>query len=370
MRDASTWSRLVSSLLLRLCLSLSMVVVAGCGSSVTQDSSAELREVRRFTLEETDSLFLGHFRTITVTRSPYRIYVPDRIGDQIGVFDSLGQIVRFFGSSGEGPGELDRPTKVVVYGSTVYVSENSRFSVLDTSGSFRRIMHLPEGIYKNDYWSLNYYKDQLVIPAVDVSQRRGGSLRMTPEQNSIAIMDTSFREVTMVGQFPKFYREGEYVNRWMSVDISSEGVAATSYSLLNIVDLYALERPGHPPIGTIQMEHPAWKPTTVEMPANMPIPELNRLLTETSRALSVFIVRDKFVVLYFINAAPDYQDRVGDDRASEHFATLTSMGGEQLATLTLPGPIMGHDDDGMLYIRLSSIPDEREFGVYELVVNE
>ena len=44
------------------------------------------------------------------------------------------------------------------------------------------------------------------------------------------------------------------------------------------------------------------------------------------------------------------------------------MEGEQLATLTLPGPIMARDDAGLLYIRLSSVPDEREIGVYELVI--
>lgn len=75
-----------------------------------------------------------------------------------------------------------------------------------------------------------------------------------------------------------------------------------------------------------------------------------------------------FRVVSFKNYGPDYYDRFGDDRASDHFATVVSMEGEQLATLTLPGPIMARDDAGLLYIRLSSVPDEREIGVYELVI--
>ena len=67
-----------------------------------------------------------------------------------------------------------------------------------------------------------------------------------------------------------------------------------------------------------------------------------------------------------MNASPDYQ--VGDDLTSEYFAVVATIGGEHLAALTLPGPILARDDRDLLYIRLSSVPDQREIGVYELVV--
>ena len=92
-------------------IATAMLVLAGCGLSSSREPATDLALVHSFVLEETDSLFLGHFWTITVTTSPYRVYVPDAIADQIRVFDSLGGIVRFFGSRGEGPGELDGPKK-------------------------------------------------------------------------------------------------------------------------------------------------------------------------------------------------------------------------------------------------------------------
>ncbi len=347
-----------------------LLAVAGCGSPQSSGPSVELRKLRSFLLEETDSLFLGHFRSTTVTASPFRVYVPDRLADQIGVYDGSGQIVRFFGSPGEAPGELDRPDKVVVHGNRVFVEEASRFSVFDTTGRFLRVMHFPEGIYRNDHYGLAYYNDWLVIPAVDVSQQRGSVLRKTPEQNSVAIMDTLLQEVTMMGRFPLFYQEGEYADLWMKLDISLAGLMVVGYSLLHEVDLYDLASAERPLVRTIRLEHPAWKPTTEEIPVSTPIPELMRLATETSTTRSVFIVRGERIVLYFANYGPDYYDRIGDDRASDHFATVASMEGEQLGTLSLPGPIMARDDAGLLYIRLSSVPDEREIGVYELVVTQ
>ncbi len=345
---------------------IAMMVLIGCGSSESREPDADLALVHSFVLEESDSLFLGHFWTITVTTSPHRVYVPDAIADQVGVYDSLGSIVRFFGSSGEGPGELEGPDKVLVQGSTVYVIEDDRYSVFDTSGTFRRVMHFPEGVYRDDQWSMGYYNDRLVIPATDISKRSGHSFRRTLDEPTIAFVDTLFDEVNFMGQYPAFYREGEYVDDLRSVDVRPNGLMAVSYQLLSIVDLYDLAQAELLPARTIQMDHPNWKQVAVEMPPSMPIPEIDKLFHSTSTTIAAYIVKDEFVVLYFMNASPDYQ--VGDDRTSDHFAAVATIDGEQVAALTLPGPILARDERDLLYIRLSSVPDEREIGVYDLVV--
>lgn len=344
-----------------------LLLLAGCGPSRSPGPTADLALVRSFVLEETDSLFLGNFWSITVTMSPYRVYVPDNVSDQVGVFDSLGRSVRFFGSSGKGPGELDGPDKVLVQGSTVYVAQDDRFSVFDTSGAFRRIMRLPEGVYRADRWSMSYYRERLVIPATDISHRSGPSFHRTLQEPTIALADTLFEDIRYMGQFPEFFREGEYIYDWRSIDIHSDGLMAVSYYLLNIVDLYDLEEARRSPVRTIPMNHPNWKQVTVEIPPSKPLPEITKLFHSTSRTYAVYIIRGQFVVMYFSNASPNYQ--AGADRTKEHFAVVATIDGEHLAALTLPGPILTQDDRDRLYIRLSSVPDQREFGVYELVVS-
>ena len=343
-----------------------LLVLGGCGQFTAPLPTADIALVRSFVLEETDSLFLGRFWSLAVTTAPYRVYVPDTMGDQVGVFDSLGRIVRYFGSPGQGPGELDYPDNVLVRGSAVYVAEDGRFSVFDTSGTFRRIMHLPEGVYRDDRWSMGFYKERLVIPADDSNQRSGLPFKRTLEEPTVAIVDTLFESVRFMGQYPAYYREGEYVYAEKSIDIGSRGLMAVSYVLLNQVDLYDLEHPGRLPLRTIQMDHPNWKPTTVEIPPSMPIPQVNELHVNTSDTQAVYIVKDRFLVLHFWNASPDYEP--GDDRTVEHFAVVATIDGEHLAALALPGPIMAKNDRDQLYIRLSSIPDQMEIGVYELVV--
>ena len=337
--------------------SLTLWLIAGCGRATPTEKIA-LESVRTVSLQETDSLFLGDFYSITITSAPFRVYIPDQVAHQIGVFDSLGRIVRFIGRKGEGPGELRRPTKVFVHGDRVYVKESHKFTLFDTTGHYIRSMHLPEGIYTAGRWSLNRFEDQFVIAADDVSQHEGDPVRVGPRENTVALLDSSFQHVTMIGQFPALYQQRSYTEQWRHLDIAPNGLMAVCYALLPNVDLYDLSHPDKPLIRTITLEHPNYRHIDREMPMQLPIPEITKIMSNTSQTLTVWIVRDAFVIVEFANR--------GSDGVAHYYAIVSSIVGEQLATLTLPGPIMARDSKGQLYIRLSNVPDYRRIGVFDL----
>ena len=66
------------------------------------------------------------------------LYVVDYNNHCVKKFTSTGKYISKFGSKGYNPGELYRPTSIIIYNNVVYVSElhNNRVSVFDTNGRF------------------------------------------------------------------------------------------------------------------------------------------------------------------------------------------------------------------------------------------
>lgn len=342
-----------------------LILLFGCGSPPSTDTEAPiLEQVRTIRLEENDSLFLGDFNSLTVTAT--RIYVPDHNTHRIAVYDLDGQIIRFFGSEGVGPGELRRPMKVVAAGDRVYVKESDRFSVFDTSGTFLRTFVLPEGVYTEDRWSLTYFRDHFHVAAFDVNQVSGSPDQAGPEQNTVAVLDSSFQLTDMMGRFPPFYLQGRYNSRWRHLDISNAGLMAVCYSLLPVVDVYDLEKPSRPHVRALQLQHPEFHLVDRELPVGTPVEELKESAVTTSRTSSVWWVRDSVLLASFSNKSPGFYDNIGDEAFVTYYAMIAAASGEQLGTLTLPGPILARDEGGRLYVRLSNVPDERRIGVYEV----
>lgn len=354
-----------------------MILVTVTFLSISFSACAYESDVQELTLvqsssihiEEDDSLFIGDFSSIDVWADPFRMYIPDENVHRIAVVNSTGNILRVFGSEGQGPGELYRPMAVVSVGDRVYVKESNRFSVFDTTGIFLETLRLPEGIYPEDRWSLSYFEDRLYIGAAAAAQVTTGSARATAEQNTVVAIDTSFSDAAMFGSYPDLYTQGEYNDKWRNLDISSAGLLLAVYPLTPIIQVYDVQQSGRPLLRTVEIEHPAYRPVREELPIQTSIQEMQRIAVETSTVLSVWALHDSLAMLVFANRSDDYYDRIGDDTAVQFFGVVVSTSGEQMGGVDLPGPVLGRDDLGRLYIRLSNIPDEREIGVFEVRVD-
>ncbi len=76
---------------------------------------------------------------IWVDKQNRRLYVADRIRDEILSFDLEGKPLHMFGSWGAGPGQLRCPLDITLHGDTLVVLDagNSRFELFDLQGNFR-----------------------------------------------------------------------------------------------------------------------------------------------------------------------------------------------------------------------------------------
>jgi len=84
--------------------------------------------------------FRGWFKGaygLAVTGNARRVFVTDWGNNRVQVFDRDGDFLTAFGTSGEGPGEMDQPTDVAVgENGTVYVMDfkNNRVQVWEQTG--------------------------------------------------------------------------------------------------------------------------------------------------------------------------------------------------------------------------------------------
>lgn len=97
------------------------------------DSTTAVVVARIGELEGPEEYLFGEIGSV-VTDSAGRIYVADRVGSFIRVYDPSGQYLAQIGRSGQGPGEYDSPFDMTVdpFG-RLYVRDYNRITVLDAS---------------------------------------------------------------------------------------------------------------------------------------------------------------------------------------------------------------------------------------------
>jgi hypothetical protein len=94
------------------------------------------RLLRRIADPEPESRHLS--RPVSVRAFATELFVADLADDRIAVLDSSGQLTRWIGRRGGGPGELYGVSRLAVFRGAVLVGEalNGRVSTFDTSGAF------------------------------------------------------------------------------------------------------------------------------------------------------------------------------------------------------------------------------------------
>ena len=112
------------------------LLLTGCSEQPELQDEPPLQLERSFTLQETDALFIGDFRAVTVATDPFRMYIPDHVTGRVIVADSTGALIKRIGSFGQGPGEMTQPMHVEVLNDRLYVVDLAIFCI-------RHVEHLP-----------------------------------------------------------------------------------------------------------------------------------------------------------------------------------------------------------------------------------
>lgn len=105
----------------------------------TPPGARQLETIRVYTPEGDDpkSVFIGAVQDFAEDGRG-RVFIPDRQGDEILVFDQKGEFQFRFGRTGQGPGEFNRPTGIFAWGDKILTHEVMalRFQIFDAKGRF------------------------------------------------------------------------------------------------------------------------------------------------------------------------------------------------------------------------------------------
>jgi hypothetical protein len=144
----------------RIGISAIAVVAMGCASDSVETNAAGdtiLREVscRTCSIVVDSIAFLGHpddtvslrLGNVPAADSRGNFYVPDARGAAVLVFGPDGRLTTTFGRGGQGPGELDRASRVLVgKGDTLYVQAVSWIYVFSPQHEHLRQFHNPRPV--------------------------------------------------------------------------------------------------------------------------------------------------------------------------------------------------------------------------------
>ena len=347
------------------------LILSGCSTAepevVAFEASDAFERVATIELQEDDERFIGTIRSLTAETDPLRLYVADRTMHRIAVLDSSGSIVQLIGQEGEGPGEMQAPVRVAVWGDSLVV-ENTRseLTVFTKEGEFVRRGRLPPDSWQGGQWSLTTYDENLYM-AVSIADPVEHGVRATPDLPVAARLHYDFSLAETFGRYPDLYHEEEYTRRWTTLDFSPDGFSAMGFALLPHIYIYDGRKSEKPFLEKVVLDHPEFLHPPEPMPMGMPVSRIIELAPHFSNVQHTFILSDHTVVQTFGHGTEEFY--ADDTRPKEEYHVYASMGkvgSDETLFLSLPGQILARDDNDRLYVELNHRPDERKIGVYEV----
>lgn len=111
------------------------------------DSWSLIEKFRIGAIEDQSEEYLFRTAILGPIYGPHgQIWVQDFIGDEVTVYDGVGNFLHRFGGSGQGPADLRRPTAIGWDGrNRIWVGEpfNGRYSLFDSTGAFVETVRRP-----------------------------------------------------------------------------------------------------------------------------------------------------------------------------------------------------------------------------------
>jgi len=354
--------------------SLLICILSACDESPsdrkTHGVTTALQRIDSLKIRETNDRFIGTLTDLDVRLDPFRLYIADRKMHRVAVVGRDGALRQFIGRPGKGPGELQNPVHVLATEDRIVVNQARRrgYSVFDTSGAHMDAHRLPEVYWYGGFY--DFYADGnggYVLPLSKGSESTG--LQASPDEATVSRLNADFEVVETFGRFPALYQEGEYTARQRTLDITTDSLAAVSYALVPVVQVYDLGNDGAPKIEEVSFDPPTFQEPEQEIPRSLALEspdETRKALSRVSTVRNTYLLDDGTVVLHYSNETLAYYKNQFDKDEQTHYAVLGSLNSDRRTVLKLPGPILDRDRKDRLYIELSHEPDNRKIGIYKV----
>lgn len=349
-----------------------LATLSACSSDPTPDvrsleASEQLVPVDTIAIRETDEDYIGTYDMLHISRSPFRMYIPDAQRQRVAVLNTEGRIIRYIGSPGQGPGELGRPVSVRAAADSIVVKQaNMRgMAVFDTTGAYLGSYRFSEEVQSLGAHAFRITEEGYIHAATrseDVLD-----LPASPEQPTLAYLNGRFELKHYFGSYPELYTEDEYALAEVSIDVE-EKVLVAGYNLTPKVQVYDTDT--RRLVNMKHLSHPRFKHPTGALSISMAQDDRSGFLerlSDVSLVRRTYVTPNQTLVQGFENRSLAYYENDHDPTEREDYAILADLNSDQQEALRLPGPILARDDANRVYVELDPTPDQRKIGVYEVV---
>jgi len=316
------------------------------------NKSKHFNLIKKINVTESDSTFIGTVSAVDVRLNPLRFYIADREMHRVAVVTEHVAIA---------DGRV-----------TVNQARNRGIDVFEDNGEYIETYHLPEGHWYGGVRDFIATQDGgYILPlSGGFNPTETRSVKASPEESTVARLNSEFKLVDTFGEFPELYQNGDYIARQRTVDVNSDSLAAVGYSLTPDVQIYDLKGDPNKKAKDVSLSHPNFKAPREEiswsMARNSP-DEAREALANVSTVEHTYLLDNGIVIQNFHNPTLDYYQEQFDESDTQHYAIVGHIESEEQENVILPGRILTSDEEDRVYVELDPTPDQRKIGVYEVV---
>ncbi len=336
----------------------------GVYESVLDDRICRLEKVGDIVIKESGDIFIGEILWMKVKLG--KIFVSDRIQNVIVVVKLNGEIEKFIGKRGSGPGEIkeimdfDVGDNGLIY---IFDMGNMRFSLFDTSGKFVK--------------SFKLLKEDLVGPIRSVRVNRGKiyvgileseyfSQSKIYKSKRVAVIDTQGNVLQLFGYSDEIFKRFKIYDTHIMISFDKLGniyiaQAGGTYRIYKYSPEYKLVK-----VFGIQGK---FRIVSEDIPWNLPIPKINELVQKFSNT-SYLCVVDSLIYYQFVDLTSEGIKRRNPFYHCYYLKVYDLDGNYIPSDIKLPGRILDIDNSGNIYIYENNEPGKRKIGVYKLKIED
>jgi hypothetical protein len=304
--------------------------------------------------------FVDHFGNLYINDIKNRIYLQ---------YDSIGNLKKVIGIKGKGPGELTRPRYLFVDSQAhIYVFDMSKFSmvVYDTSNQFIEEVIFHQG--NPVPGSFAVYDSMRIICLVE---NKGNNY--FEKVHLFHFLDNSLKIIRSISiDYPKEYKELNLVNFIFPYWTIDKEFLYVVFPALPYI--YKYNFTGEV-LNRFEINTTNFVKVNKRIRKTTNLMEKKKLFSQFSHAPYLYLFKDEYLFFGYYNEDLPKNGKFplqSGRTFRKYFYNICSTSGVEIRSdnSLLPGDPLFCTPNGLLYILLNDKPENREIGVYEIVLEK
>ncbi|CUT05035.1 hypothetical protein JGI24_01611 [Candidatus Kryptobacter tengchongensis] len=321
----------------------------------------ELKRVSEILIKETKDKFISEILFVRVKFG--KIFISDRLQHIIVVLNKKGDIEKFIGRRGSGPGEIkeimdfDIDDNGLIY---IFDMGNMRFSVFDTMGNFINSFKLRSNLV-GPIRSIRVHDGKICVGIIEPMYFNESEIY---KSKLVAVIDTQGNVLKLFGVSDEIFKKFKVYYTHILIAFDKFGNIYTS-QVRGTYRIYKYDRNYN--LVKVFGTQGKFRPIKEDMPWNLPIPKINELALKFSYAISIHVI-DTLVYFQFADLSLEGIKRRNPFYHHYYLKVYDIDGNYIQSDIKLPGEILDIDEEGNIYIYEDNEPGNRRIGIYRLEI--